>query len=200
MTQPDNTRMHTSGTGRAEWWTGIVETYLTPVYRFVASRVQGGSVDDLVQETFLAAARTADRFDHSREVWPWLVTIARRKIADHYRRTGRSEALAGSLTWLAGEDGAVERAIVDESPLPEEICQRAEFAALARAALAAVEPSHRDCLVARYYEDLSLEEVAERLGLTRSAANSLLYRARAELRQAFLNLAGRGTTAEDCGP
>ena len=158
-----------------------------------------GNVDDLVQETFVAAAQASPRFDRNREVWPWLVTIARRKIADHYRQTGRPDALTGPLTWLANDHDQVQLVIADESPLPDEIAQQAEFAALARAALSSLDPSHRDCLVARYYDGLSLEQIAERRGLSRAAANSLLFRARGELRLAFLQLAGEDAASEDCG-
>ena len=97
------------------------------------------------------------------------------------------------------EDGRVREAIAAESPLPDEICEREEFRLLARAALSTLEPRHREILIGRYYEDLSLAELGDRLDLSTSAANSLLHRARLELRDAFLRLIGEATQTKEIG-
>lgn len=170
------------------WWTATVERYLDPIYRFVRARVPADAVDDVVQETFVAAARSIEGFDRRGPVWHWLVAIARNKVRDHYRRTGEQRVVSETLASLGADGESTQRAVSAGEPLPDEICQREEFRMLARAALSALPPDHRDYLMGRYYEDLSLEELGRRFGLSRSAVNSRLHRARQKLRETLLGL------------
>ncbi len=174
--------------GAIESWPATVEAMLGPVYRFVRARVPADAVDDLVQETFVAASRGIGRFDGRCPVWNWLAAIARNKIAEYYRRKGSRVLLTESLATLNSEGAAVERALHSELPLPDEICERQEFRHLARAALSLLPPEQQDCLVARYYENLSLDEIARRSGISASLANTRLFRARQALRDVFRNL------------
>ena len=187
--------------GLRAWWTATVESHLTALYRFVRLRVPDGAVDDVVQDVFVSAAGSLSRFDPDRgAVWAWLTGIARNTIAQYYRQTRSRPPLADALDWLADGDGRVERALESETALPDEICQRGEFRRLATVALNSLEPRHRACLMGRYFEDLSLEQLGRRMGLSRSAANSLLHRARGELRDAFFSLMGETTNAKENGP
>ncbi len=169
-------------------WPATVEAMIEPIYRFVRARVPANAVDDLVQETFTAASRGIGRFDSRCPVWNWLTAIARNKIAEHYRRNGSRGVLAEAAQSLNSDQTQVQQALLSESPLPDEICARQEFQALARAALSALSPDERQCLVGRYYEDLSLDELGRRLEITPAAANTRLYRARQELRRMFMTL------------
>lgn len=174
--------------GPAHSWAATVEDMLEPVYRFIRARAPAAAVDDLVQETFAAASGAVGEFDGRCPVWNWLTTIARNKIADFYRRSGSRSGLMQALEALDAEGGQLRQSLTSESPLPDEICQRQEFQALTRAALSAVDPVDRECLVARYYEGLSIGELARRLGISQAAANTRLHRARQELRQVLLCL------------
>jgi len=176
--------------GLPQSWPATVEVMLGPIYRFVRARVPADAVDDVVQDTFVAASRGVGRFDGRCPVWNWLATIARNKIVEYYRRRGVRDLLMESLSTLNSDEVVVERALLSESPLPEEICSHREFQMLARAALSGLSPEEQECLVARYYEDLSLDESARRFGISRSLANTRLHRARQALRRVFLGLLG----------
>lgn len=181
-------------------WPKTVDAVLDPVYRFVRARVPAEAVDDLVQDTFMAAARGIHDFHASCPVWHWLTAIARNKIAEYYRRTGAENRLVQASDVLSSDNDRIQRAFVDESPLPDELCEREEFRILARAALSALGPEHRACLVGRYYEDLSLDQLSQRLGISRAAVNARLHRARAELRQEFLKLLNRRQNDQEYAP
>jgi RNA polymerase sigma-70 factor (ECF subfamily) len=169
-------------------WPAVVEAMLDPVYRFVQARVPADAVDDLVQETFMAASAAFRRFDGRSSLWTWLTVIARHKIADWYRSRGRRHVLTMALDALDRDGAPIEEALASESPLPNEICERHEYQLLARAAVSALCPEDQACLGARYDDDLSLDELAARLGVTKAAANTRLYRARQELKAAFARL------------
>jgi RNA polymerase sigma-70 factor (ECF subfamily) len=55
------------------------------VWRFVAYLSDGGSADDLTQETFLRAIGAIKRFSGRSSARTWLLSIARRVVADHIR-------------------------------------------------------------------------------------------------------------------
>ena len=55
------------------------------VWRFVAYLSDGGSADDLAQETFLRAIGAIERFSGRSSARTWLLAIARRVVADHIR-------------------------------------------------------------------------------------------------------------------
>jgi len=75
--------------GNRQAWLQLYEAYAEPVWRNI-SRLTGGdsaAVADIVQETFLAAARSARNFRPDRgTLWVWLWTIARRQVALYYRK------------------------------------------------------------------------------------------------------------------
>jgi RNA polymerase sigma-70 factor, ECF subfamily len=186
--------------GGSPTWPETVDALLEPIYRFVRARAPAEVVDDLVQDTFMAAGRGIRDYRGSCALWNWLTAIARNKIAEYYRRRGAENVVTKAIDLLCANDSRTQDAFVGESSLPDELCERQEFRVLARAALSALGPEHRACLVGRYCEDLSLDELSQRLGISRAAANARLYRARAELRQAFLRLLGRRQDDQECTP
>jgi len=150
---------------------------------------------------FVGAAKGVARFDPQRgSLWAWLSGIARKQIAEYHRQTRSHRVLKADVFGLGSRDGQIRRAFESDTPLPDEICQRAEFRALARAALTALKPRHRECLIGRYFENLSLAELGARFELSRSAVNSLLHRARYELRAILLNLLDEESILEELGP
>lgn len=68
----------------------IYDRFSRPVWSVVAKMLGNSAlIDDAVQETFLRAWRSADRFDASRPLAPWLFTIARRAAIDALRKEMR---------------------------------------------------------------------------------------------------------------
>ena len=67
-----------------------VENYGDGLYAYALKRVGKSDVaEDLVQETFVAALRAADKFEGRSQVKTWLTSILRNKITDHLRKVGR---------------------------------------------------------------------------------------------------------------
>jgi RNA polymerase sigma-70 factor (ECF subfamily) len=95
--------------GSRQAWLQLYEAYADSVWRNVARLIgtDSATISDIVQETFLAAARSARSFDHRRgSIWIWLWTIARRQVALHYRRQKPMIALSQVQQWWAAQDGA----------------------------------------------------------------------------------------------
>lgn len=178
--------------GSARAWQMLYDEYAEAIWRLVARRAaaQTAEVADIVQETFLAAARSARSYDPCRgTLWYWLCGIARNQAALHFRRRqtrpaerkAELEPLAGRqcLDWLAGSD--LE---------PAELLASRELAAAVRAALAQLPVEYETLLVAKYIDGFSLEQIAAGEDSNAQAISSKLARARRTFREAFARLAG----------
>jgi RNA polymerase sigma-70 factor (ECF subfamily) len=142
------------------------------VYGFVFARVGGRSdaADDLVQETFVEAVRSAHTFRGDARVTTWLCTIARRRVARFYETERREELARSGLSVVVGDE---EQEIWDEAADRDEIIR----------GLGRLPALHRQVLVLKYLDGLAVEEVATAVGRSRVQTQSLLQRARAGLKR-----------------
>lgn len=166
-------------------WTSLYERYSTRVWRFAARLIGSDSsaVADVVQETFLAAARNFEQFDESRGThWSWLTGITHRQVAMHWRRAARNRA----------EPVAEEASSADATTVPLE---SAETAAIVRRVLAELPADSAALLTGKYCEGFTIVELREQLGGTTEGTRSKLARARREFRMRY-EKAG-GTAAAD---
>jgi RNA polymerase sigma-70 factor, ECF subfamily len=146
-------------------FTRFYRTHLAAVYGYLF-RLCGNNqslAEDLTQDTWMALAQEVRRGHHDCADIRWLMTVARSRFLDHARREQRR---LRKLSLVATNDEHVD------PPSPHDVM----------AGLAALEPMHRLVLMLRYVEDLPVPSVADTIGKNVTATNSLLARARAELR------------------
>jgi RNA polymerase sigma-70 factor (ECF subfamily) len=158
------------------------ERYLEDVLRYVLRRVpRQEEAQDITAEVFAAAFLALSRFRGTGSPYPWLLGIARRKIADALRRRAvQRETLASELSTLA-EAGPPWEAQVTEGP--EAAVVRAEAARVLRALMAELIPLQREALLLQHWEQLTVPEIAVVMGRSPASVKSLLQRARATLRR-----------------
>ncbi len=142
---------------------------LPVVYGYFFRRV-GGSAElaaDLTQETFVTAVRTLRRGAEVDNPLPWVVTIARRRLVDHIRSRSQSVPIGSDPKPGTGHDStsSAEARLVG--------------------ALASLSPHHRLTLILRYVDDLPVAQVADQIGRSVRATESILVRARAALSAAY---------------
>ena len=137
---------------------------VAPIHRYLY-RASGGDralVDDVAQETYMAALVHARGGDDSVLTLPWLMRVARNKLVDHFRRAERETRRTLSPA-------------MEPPPLDDELL----------AAVRALPPIQRAAVALRYVDDLSVGEVARELGKSLKATESLLSRGRAALRDSL---------------
>jgi RNA polymerase sigma-70 factor (ECF subfamily) len=159
----------------------LLDRELEPLYGFVHWRLgpDRDAVDDLVQDTFLVALRRLDDFDARASLHSWLCGIARNKIRELRRSRGRARPRPIEDV-LAESDDEIDRILaeVERTDLPDAVLERRETRELVGAALSSLPPDYKAALLAKYVEELSVDEFAARSGRTTKAAESLLGRAR----------------------
>lgn len=170
--------------GQRDAWTALYDGYSTDVWRYVARLVGESTADvaDLVQETFIAAARSARKFDAERgTLWGWLTGIAHHQTSTYWRQINKK----ARLRELA-ESGAGElRRWLDDSTGEPELWERRELSDLVRATLASLSSDYAGILAAKYMDGSSLEEIVRQQGGTIESTKSKLARARREFRLKF---------------
>ncbi|HWG46353.1 MAG TPA: sigma-70 family RNA polymerase sigma factor [Gemmataceae bacterium] len=175
--------------GEADAWRALYDAYAERIWRVVARLLGANSADvaDVVQETFLAAARSASAYDAARgSLWFWLCGITRRHVALHYRKEKRHDRLRAAGDWLADRNGQVLRCLEGQSVAPPEVLAAAELATLVRATLTELPAEYESVLTAKYLDGESVEHIASQQRSTVTAVRSRLARARQAFRQMLL--------------
>ena len=155
----------------------IYDDAVGEVYRYLRARCGSTSLaEELTSATFVQAALEVSRGSVPDLSIPWLVTVARHKLVDHWRR----EAMADRKLVLL-EGGRIDtvdpwNAVLDE--------------ARAQQVLQAISPAYRSVLTLRYLDDLSVPACADHLGRSVHATESLLARARNAFRTAYEQTGG----------
>ncbi|HUV18698.1 MAG TPA: RNA polymerase sigma factor [Ilumatobacteraceae bacterium] len=151
----------------AEWFSGFYRSNLPTVYGYLTRLCAGDRAlaEDLTQDTWFALVRELSCGHTSCADPRWLLSVARSRFIDWARRERRHTAKLALLRPLTE----------DTDELPEQTDVLATLADLA--------PMHRLVLLMRYVEDLPVPVIAGEIGRNVTSTNSLLARARAELRR-----------------
>jgi RNA polymerase sigma-70 factor (ECF subfamily) len=157
----------------------LMERHSTRLYRLALSylRRQDDALD-AVQETFVRAFQNAVRWDPNADVVPWLTRIAINHCIDVYRRGRRRMATDEPLEnddrdlRLTSADVSADRRV-----LGREVGERIERA------LRCLPETQRAVFVLRHYEDMTLPEIADSLGISLGTVKSSLHRALHRMRQ-----------------
>ena len=185
--------------GKSEAWTALYEGYFDRVWRLAARMIgpDGPAVADVVQETFLAAARSARSFDPGRgPLWLWLAGIARNHVGDHFRSRRRDGRVKEGGDLHADVGGQWIERVRQGQAAPGGAAASAEEAQIVRSTLAGLPDEYRSVLAARYFEEVPVEELARQAACSVTAVRSRLARARRAFREAFM---ARGPAAGGSG-
>lgn len=129
-------------------------------------------VDDVIQETFLEAARDLPRFEYRApdSFFRWLASIARHAVEDAARRESRRKRDGGRRV-------VPEDVTLADSLTPSRILFQSERVRTLMRKLDELPPQYRDVIVLAKLEGLAPSEIAERLGKPKDAIALLLHRA-----------------------
>jgi len=153
----------------------FVARYTDPVYAYVKHRLapRADLVEDIVQDVFLAALASLERFRGASSIRSWLLGISRHKVEDYYRERLREPEPLGGDEHLEPPD---------ERPLLDEAIDRQRMEARTQDVLRQLPEAYAAVLLWRYWECRSVSEIAAATGKTDKSVERLLARARARFR------------------
>ena len=157
----------------------LVSRHSGVVYGYVRRRLapRADLVDDLVQEIFLAVLKGLRAYGGHASLRSWILGIARRRVADHYRAALRREEI------LVGDD---EPALGPATaPHVDDAIDRARLQKKTRRMLARLPAAYAYALVWRYWDGRSVRDIAQDTGKTEKSVERMLARARARFKRGW---------------
>lgn len=134
--------------------------------------------EDLFQETWMRVLLRGAQFNGNSRFDTWLFTIARNLVIDLRRR--RSMASLEEMCEAGDEERPFEVPSQEKTPFDHLVTL--ESGQLVAEALLTLDPLHREVLVLRFHEEMSLEEIARMTRAPLSTVKSRLYRGLAALK------------------
>lgn len=150
------------------------------------AKMLGGTAEaeDIAQMVFIRVWKSAPRYEPSAKFTTWLMTITRNLVFNEMRRLQRARTVPmGPET----PDGPPPQFADTETAGPGEELLKTEKQAAIDAAIASLPENQRLAIVLRRYENMPYEEIARVLQSTVPSVKSMLFRARAELKEKLRN-------------
>jgi len=156
-------------------------THAPKLRRYIRGRV--ASVEDaeeILQDSLFAFLESLRDYGGRSSIWTFLFSIANHKIIDFYRRKKLKQIVFSRLPQL---EELVSPFFNPEEELDSTQCKEHVARTLAR-----LLPRYRQILVLKYFENISVEEIARRLAISFKSAESRLFRARKAFIELFISL------------
>ncbi len=161
----------------------IYERYHARVYTYLFRRIKTReTVDELFQAVFMKLHQARGYFDSNQKLAPWVFTICKNTLIDHYRSDGQAILLGlrpSSSTPLAREYSSHENA---ETVLSESIESKTGYLNLTQH----LDSADSALIEMRFKNDLEYDEIASKLNLSESTVRKRLSRALKFMRSKLL--------------
>jgi RNA polymerase sigma-70 factor, ECF subfamily len=163
-------------TGDAVAWDALFRRYQLPLYAYVFELLHHEQTAlDVLQESFINAARHIATLREDAKFGSWLFSIAHQKCQQHWRKSRREEPLDDAVAGSASDD-----------PLPGELLMRAEQQEEFMKLLDNLPEIHRSVLLLHFLEDFSLDEIARITNTNVGTVKSRLHYAKRTLRSLWI--------------
>ena len=162
----------------------LYQRYQRRIHAYVVGMVKDhGRAEDVTQEVFVSALRRMRESEQPLAFKPWLYQIAKNGCIDAFRRSRRAEEVSydadDALT------GADHSKLVGAGPSPDAAVAAKEDLDNLCGAFGGLSDTHHEILVLRELEGLSYREIGKRMGMSRPAVESTLFRARRRLTEEY---------------
>jgi len=141
-------------------------------YKFVGKHDEA---EDLTQDIFLKIFKALNTFDRRANFQTWIISISRNLCIDHYRSVRKErQTIARDV-----DSNDLQPATTDRGPYAQ--AEHQDLKAQLRQALETLPVTLRTAVVLRDLQELSYQEIADRLGLPEGTVKSRINRGRIEL-------------------
>ncbi len=163
----------------------LMANYRDSLYMLMFKMVNNSyEAEDLTIEAFCKAFKHLHQYTGESAFSTWLFKIASNNCVDFMRKK-RIDTL--TLNYDSEEyDRGIPMDINDDTPNPEERMFSKEKAYVVRSFVEQLKPHYKELILLRYYEELSYEEIAQRLNIPLGSVKAKLFRAK-EMLQAIMS-------------
>jgi RNA polymerase sigma-70 factor (ECF subfamily) len=166
-------------------WELIVRQFWRKVfnvaYKFVGKHDEA---EDLTQDIFLKIFKSLDTFDRRANFQTWLISISRNLCIDHYRSVRKERET------IDRDVDANELTPPSKEPGPVALLEQRDRVTLLRQALSGLPDTLRTAVLMRDIQELSYQEIADKLRLPEGTVKSRINRGRTELARQIRRLRG----------
>jgi RNA polymerase sigma-70 factor (ECF subfamily) len=141
-------------------------------YKFVGKHDEA---EDLTQDIFLKIFRALNTFDRRANFQTWIISISRNLCIDHYRSVRKERQT------IAREVDTTDLQPASSDRGPYQAAEHQDLRGLLRQALQKLPLTLRTAVILRDLQELSYQEIADRLGLPEGTVKSRINRGRIEL-------------------
>jgi RNA polymerase sigma-70 factor (ECF subfamily) len=157
-------------------WESIVRQHWRKVfniaYKFVGKHDEA---EDLTQDVFLKIFKSLNTFDRRANFQTWLISVSRNLCIDHYRSVRKERET------INRDVDPGDLAPVSATASPYAQIEQRDRVTLLRLALEKLAPTLRTAVMMRDIQELSYQEIADRLSLPEGTVKSRINRGRTEL-------------------
>ena len=166
----------------------LYQRYHRRIHAYVYGMVKDHQrAEDVTQEVFVSALRRMRATERPIAFKPWIYEIAKNACIDQFRRSKRAEEISFDADeGLAPSDYG---RLVSREPVPDAALAAKQQLDHMVGAFGGLSDAHHQILVLRELEGLSYREIGERMGMSRPAVESTLFRARRRLSEEYDELA-----------
>jgi RNA polymerase sigma factor (sigma-70 family) len=166
----------------------LYERYQRRIHAYVFGMVKDHQrAEDVTQEVFVSALRRMRATERPIAFKPWIYEIAKNACIDQFRRSKRADEI--SFDADEGLAPADYGRLVSREPVPDAALAAKQQLEQMVGAFGGLSDAHHQILVLRELEGLSYREIGERMGMSRPAVESTLFRARRRLSEEYDELA-----------
>lgn len=188
----EKTWVERAQSGDQEAFRCLVERYQRRVYAVAYGIVRNhDDAWDIAQESFVKAYRNLGRFQGKSGFYTWIYRITYNLCIDSMRSKGRRSFVE------IDSNRMLEAAVAEEAPRqthPSRVADQKELGKIIQTALGQLSEKHRAIIVLREIEELSYEEIADVLKVSKGTVMSRLFHARRKLQELLAPYVEDGTS------
>jgi RNA polymerase sigma-70 factor (ECF subfamily) len=155
--------------------------YKSPLLRFIRGKIdKEEDCEEILQDTLFGFLESLRDFHGKSSIKTFLFSICHHKIIDFYRRKKIKHVVFSQVPQL--------EMLISPLMAPEDELDATLVKEKIMRVLTIILPSYREILVYKYFEGLSVEEIAEKLSLSFKSAESRLFRARKAFVEVFVSI------------
>ena len=168
------------------------------LYRTVRAMIRDEDLAwDVLQNSWLRAFRSLDQLEANEAFLPWLRRIA---VNEAVRQVARRQPASFTELGDGADEAGLELPDPDPTVQPELALDRKETSRLVRKILAELPEQQQLVVGMRYYEDMSVREIAEALGVASGTVKAQLFQGRKKVEAKVRALERQGVKLYGLGP